>query len=338
MIAQPYHESRRQLLRGLGAGGLAGAFLASTAGTTPASAADTATMMLPSYYDVTDYGATGDGKTDDAHALQAAIDAAAAHGGGVVYLPTGSYAVGTTLKITSSNVGVRGAGASSEILGTAAAGDIIYAGRSSSSAPPVQNVFFEHFSIRAAAKKTSGAAIFNEFAERFRIVDVKAATQEAAGAENNLFDGFTFRYYDTCLLSNVNIAVAHTGLTLYGKPDQSWGAGLWLHGGSRVLFCQTGIHIAGSSGGIAFEDTDIIANDTNVLIDDSGSGTTNRELFFDQCWIDSAKTTGVDIPLTASPCCISTTPGSPPAAAPPRATPRAPTFTPVPAESTTRSV
>lgn len=42
-------------------------------------------------YSVTDYGANGDGKTDDTAAFQKALDYAAKSGGGVVYAPRGNY-------------------------------------------------------------------------------------------------------------------------------------------------------------------------------------------------------------------------------------------------------
>jgi hypothetical protein len=42
-------------------------------------------------FNVRDYGAQGDGVTDDSAAIQRAADAAAATGGGTVYLPAGSY-------------------------------------------------------------------------------------------------------------------------------------------------------------------------------------------------------------------------------------------------------
>lgn len=45
------------------------------------------------------YGATGDGTTDDATAIQAALDAAAAAGGGTVYLPPGTYKIGSCLSV-----------------------------------------------------------------------------------------------------------------------------------------------------------------------------------------------------------------------------------------------
>ena len=46
-------------------------------------------------YDVRDYGAKGDGVGKDTAALQAAIEMAAARGGGVVILPPGRYLSGT---------------------------------------------------------------------------------------------------------------------------------------------------------------------------------------------------------------------------------------------------
>lgn len=48
-------------------------------------------QTLLGVYNVRQHGATGDGSTDDTTALQAAIDAAEAAGGGTVYVPTGTY-------------------------------------------------------------------------------------------------------------------------------------------------------------------------------------------------------------------------------------------------------
>ncbi|MES3001326.1 MAG: glycosyl hydrolase family 28-related protein [Pseudomonadota bacterium] len=53
------------------------------------------------WFDVTAYGATGDGSTDDRDAIQDAIDAAEAAGGGTVYFPRGTYVVNGALQDTS---------------------------------------------------------------------------------------------------------------------------------------------------------------------------------------------------------------------------------------------
>ena len=46
-------------------------------------------------YNVRDYGAKGDGKTLDHHAINAAIDSCVAHGGGRVVVPAGTYLCGS---------------------------------------------------------------------------------------------------------------------------------------------------------------------------------------------------------------------------------------------------
>ncbi len=63
-----------------------------------------------SEYYVTEFGAVGDGITDDAAAIQAAIDAAVTAGGGIVYFPAGTYLIGTTLSWTGDNIILLGAG------------------------------------------------------------------------------------------------------------------------------------------------------------------------------------------------------------------------------------
>ena len=50
--------------------------------------------IASSNYNVKSYGATGNGTTDDSVACQAALDAAKAAGGGVVYFPVGTYLIG----------------------------------------------------------------------------------------------------------------------------------------------------------------------------------------------------------------------------------------------------
>lgn len=70
---------------------------------------------FPELYNVRDYGATGDGTTDDTTAIQAAITAACAkqYGGpytqtspkGVVYFPAGKYAISSALTITAGFMG-----------------------------------------------------------------------------------------------------------------------------------------------------------------------------------------------------------------------------------------
>lgn len=61
------------------------------------------------YYNVKDYGAKGDGATNDTAACQAAINAAAASGNGTVFFSAGTYILGSDLSV-GSNITILGAG------------------------------------------------------------------------------------------------------------------------------------------------------------------------------------------------------------------------------------
>jgi uncharacterized repeat protein (TIGR02543 family) len=73
-------------------------------------------------FDVTGYGADPTGATDSTDAIQSAINAAAAAGGGVVFLPAGEFRVSPQgsanqcLRVSSSNLVIRGAGAAQTFL------------------------------------------------------------------------------------------------------------------------------------------------------------------------------------------------------------------------------
>lgn len=62
-------------------------------------------------YNVKQYGAIGDGATDDTTAINATITAAV--GGGVVYFPVGTYKTSASLIITADSIILRGAGLTS---------------------------------------------------------------------------------------------------------------------------------------------------------------------------------------------------------------------------------
>ena len=65
---------------------------------TPLGALDEAiTNAQTGVYNVLEYGATGDGVTDDTTAIQAAVNAANSAGGGLILIPAGEYLITTTI-------------------------------------------------------------------------------------------------------------------------------------------------------------------------------------------------------------------------------------------------
>lgn len=77
--------NQRSFLRGTGLLGMAG-----LAGSSSASAAETSGARSSSVFNVTSFGAKGDGKTPDSEAIQKALDAAGSVSG-TVYFPAGRY-------------------------------------------------------------------------------------------------------------------------------------------------------------------------------------------------------------------------------------------------------
>lgn len=74
------------------------------------------TALPGQVFNVRSYGAVANGRKNDAPAIQAAINAAAKSGGGVVHLPAGRYAIHKPLRVSSSRTVIKGAGPGATVL------------------------------------------------------------------------------------------------------------------------------------------------------------------------------------------------------------------------------
>ena len=74
-------------------------------------------------YDVTYYGAVGDGTTDNRMAIQTTIDRCGSDGGGTVYIPRGTYVLSGPVSLKSNCI-IKGAGIHTTIIKAAPGGNI----------------------------------------------------------------------------------------------------------------------------------------------------------------------------------------------------------------------
>lgn len=79
--------------------------------------ARTVASKLKDVVSVKDFGAVGDGITDDTAAIQAAIDAMGSRGGGEVHAPAGVYAISSTIKIGNGSSGTASTYQNVELVG-----------------------------------------------------------------------------------------------------------------------------------------------------------------------------------------------------------------------------
>lgn len=128
------------------------------------------------------YGAVGDGTTNDAPAIQTAINAA---GKGITYLPPGTYLVNSTLNL-SANAGawLMGAGPQNTIikLGSTTADGIKMSDAVTGTIPGTK---VTDLSIVPNVPRTGGAAIIWGIGERFLVQNVQIGVQGAGIATGN---------------------------------------------------------------------------------------------------------------------------------------------------------
>jgi hypothetical protein len=213
-------------------------------------AADAAAKALFPIFAVKDsaYGAKGDGATDDATAINAAITAAAA-AGGVVYFAPGTYIVGSTLTL-KSKVRLEGAGIGVSVLKlkNAANTDVV---------------------------KTSayGGAGTREFSVRALTIDGNKANNSSGSGL--LLDGqhFAIEHVDIhhCATDNLNAQMTTETVLDTEGGDEAFVRGVrsWLAGGRNIRWAIRDGHL---SDVIAIQ-KDEGSTLTNILIDTAGSAT-----------------------------------------------------------------
>lgn len=212
-------------------------------------------LLSDEVFNVLQYGAVGDGVTDCAAAIQAAIDAAEAAGGGTVYMPPGNYKVLSGLSIEVGGVCLRGAGQTNTRItsGLTSTGKVLSIG--DLGGVQIEGNDLSDFSIYGNANTEHGiymrhAAVFGKMT-RLKVRDCTGTPGVGIGHSDNALDEHWSWTYESCIIRNNKIGMqfrrqwqhavifdciftANTtyGLDAEGNPTSTNGGKLFIYGGT----------------------------------------------------------------------------------------------------------
>jgi hypothetical protein len=168
------------------------------------SAARTLAQRAGDVANVKDFGAKGDGSTDDTAAIQAAVAAAVAAGGGRVFFPRGTYLISAPITCSTSGVSFEGQGidcstvkASASFAGTS----MFILGRKTASGE-TRHVSMRHLLIDVAANADCGVEMYglrdgstfeSVYVWRIRKYGIRTGwSNQGAGAGVDMCEGLHF--------------------------------------------------------------------------------------------------------------------------------------------------
>jgi hypothetical protein len=169
---------------------------------------------LKAAINVRDYGATGNGSTNDTAAIQAAIDAVPSNGG-VVYLPVGTYRTSAPLLIQKDNVSLVGAGMGTPKGNPPGGTSPVFGG---SVIRPLAS-FTGSAVIRVAEAGTATRALSGVFLRDFAIDGYYLPAALTVGIYFQVFNG-------GIVLVNVS-RVTGDGIKIEGNGATDWPDGAW---------------------------------------------------------------------------------------------------------------
>lgn len=253
----------------------------------PGTAPQTVRIKLKETISVKDFGAFGDGFTDDTAAFQLAIAYASATKNVGVYIPSGTYLIAGSLPMTGgyANVCVYGDGRASRIKWAGA--QPLFTCASS-----IAQLSFRDFVVdNSAAPTTLNNAVFyfpegntqTDFTNVHYLPDINTNT-----AGSSFYICGVNKTNDSINFVNCYIFVNRTGIQL------GTGSSIYIHGGRIVggfpaLTQSIGVELTGGMGGVWITGTDIINHLTGVSLTQA-SGSSNREVFLISTCIDSCNT------------------------------------------------
>jgi len=241
---------------------------------------------LTDWRSVKDFGAVGNGSTDDTTAIQACITAVGVTGG-TVWFPKGTYKISSALNVTAGNTCLQGEGYGGSILTTnSTTADMIVVGTGTVSS--VANVAVRDLAFRTSVTRADGAAVAMN----------GCYVGEVTGCNTSgMFRGITVKGTSKIIFLERNYIAS---------PVPSTGIGIYLTGNSNDIYMtnnfvigdvatqpSAGIVIDNASGVWGYN-TDTFQTNNGLYIS-PGNGQLVENCFFLKCAYDSGTGNGLTI-------------------------------------------
>ena len=250
--------------------------------TAPTPADPGTTGSFSAVFNVKNYGATGNGTTDDTAGLQAAINALSTAGQGLLYFPSGAYRIDTSLNLQNlSNFEIRGTGATLMALSSEESadsnGDLLRVDGCSNFT--LSGLTFDADSAqRTQTENPSSLWLQGDF--NFRVT-------------NCAFNNTVGDAIDLCALSaSIDATADHDGLIEGCSINSAWRNGISLVHGSRINIESNLFQNISGTAPQAGIDIEANSNDTDGA---------NRDITIDNNRFQNIAETGVAVPSSMAP-------------------------------------
>lgn len=246
---------------------------------------------------VTDYGAIGNGVADDTTAIQAAVDAAATAGGGVVHLPIGTYRLTSAINITGNGITLRGANREKSHLQQATTGAKIL-----NSTGQDVNITDLRFSY-SATPTAGGVAIYsagaNAHLNNIRIVNGYTGVEFTAGTGSTMSNAHIYDCESIGIyVHGVNDVFISKFLLVTSQPTKFALGAIRLADRAEAIIFTDGDTIGGAypltteAASYALGTRPAYNNFTNVFFDSAVNGALINEMVeteFVGCWFSNGR-------------------------------------------------
>lgn len=240
---------------------------------------------------VKDFGAVGDGVTDDTTAINNWLDKAAE--GVAITAPAGTYKFTSALTLAAvDNMSITGAGRQKTTFlyaGASTTNDIFTIGDGTTS---FTGLHLEGFNIDSSTTMTAGTGLRIRKQQNGG-TNIKDVSFSQLNAPKKLWDGIWFDNTNVTTYKGFEINVQNEALIVNGAVGVDTGSDLYLDDGS-ITFASVGVHCAGGFGGLYLGQVLFFGNTTHFKLDNGRVARFNREIILsDLAVFDGCKDYGI---------------------------------------------